>query len=73
MDGTMECVFAVKEGPKGEPFIVPEPRGLQPGVFGQGLFSLDLRDGASLEIAQQVAEFLNEHVGSVTYTDLRGK
>ncbi len=67
----MECTFVVKEGPHGEPFIVPEPRGRATGVFSQGLLLLVLRKSATLAQAEETVQLLNRSVAALVYTELR--
>jgi hypothetical protein len=53
-------------------FIVAEPRGIEPAserpLKGPDFLSFDLREGISLDEAQRIADFLNEHLVDVGIT-----
>jgi hypothetical protein len=54
--------FRVKEGIN-DPFIGAEPHGREPqSEYPVGNLSFDLRPGTSLDEAQKIADFMNEHL-----------
>jgi len=65
-----DYLFAVKEHADGTPWIMLEPRGKQLPVLAAGFLGFDLRPGTSYEQAREVAACLNEHIETVSFTDL---
>ena len=55
-----------------DPFIVAEPCGKEPAsdqpMESPDFLSFDLRQGTSLEEAQRIADFLNEHLQAIALT-----
>ena len=62
--------FTVKESAKGTPWIAAEPMGPEPEVLCEGILGFDLREGATLDEAREIAHFLNDHVAWVSYTKI---
>lgn len=66
-------IFRVKESSDGTPWIALEPRRDSLAVLGDGFLGLDLRPGIDLPKAKGIAEYLNEHIESVSYTGFFGR
>ncbi len=62
-------VFKVKESATGTPWIMLEPRRRELSVLGNGFLGLDLTQGTDIKKAQEVANFLNDAIQSVSYTN----
>jgi transcriptional regulator with XRE-family HTH domain len=63
-----EYTFVVKEDSTGRnPFITLEPLGKGIKSFGNCLLTLQLEPGTSLDKAQEVAEYLRQHVQRIGY------
>lgn len=62
--------FTVKEYDGGTPWIALEPRDEQPAAFKNGLLGFDLPKGTSYNKAKEVASFLNENLGDLSYTSI---
>jgi hypothetical protein len=60
--------FTVKEFGDGTPWIMCEE--YQPGlpVLKDGYLGLRLREGTTIEQAQEIAEYLRDHVAGVSHT-----
>ena len=60
--------ITVKEDGEGNPWIMCEPD--QPGLpaIGDGFLGLRLRDGIEIREAEEIAEYLNDHIEGVSHT-----
>lgn len=63
-------VFVAKESDSGQPWIVAEPRAANLPILQSGTLGFELMDGLSLEDAQTVATYLNEHMTGLIYTPI---
>ena len=70
-----EYIFTVKEGQSSKPggeaptFLMCEPLTKELSVLGEGGFlSLRLKDGTSVQKAQEVANFLKQWVSGISIT-----
>ncbi len=66
-------VFCVKEFADGTPWVVLEPRRSNLAILGDGFLGLELAQGTELKKAEEIADYLNEHIESVSYTGFFGK
>lgn len=62
--------FTPKSFHDGTPWIVLEPLWENLPVLSQGLLGFDLPAGTSHERAKEIAEFLNDNIVNVSYTNL---
>ena len=68
---TVEYVFTVKEGGRGQPFIACEPRGGELSILGKNAFlSLCLNTAISIEKAKDIAHYLNDNFEGVSVTQI---
>ena len=68
---TVEYVFTVKEGGRGQPFIACEPRGGELSILGKNAFlSLRLNTAISLGQAHEIAKHLNDNIEGVSVTQI---
>jgi len=67
---TKKYRFTVKESSSGKPRLVLEPSRETLQVLGNGILGLNLQPGATIEDAQEIANFINDNIVSVSYTDL---
>ncbi len=66
---TVEYVFTVKEGGRGQPFIACEPRGGELSILGKNAFlSLRLNRAVTLSETQDIANYLNDNIEGVSVT-----
>ncbi len=66
---TVEYVFTVKEGGRGQPSIMCEPRCGELSILGKNAFlSLRLKTAISIETAQDIANYLNNNIEGVSVT-----
>ena len=56
--------------PDGEPWIMIENPSWSLESLGKGFLAIDLPEGADVDAAQRVAEFLNKNVASLSYNKL---
>ena len=68
MTGRDPCRFTVKEHGEGTPFIAMEPCGGDLTLLKVGVLCFDLREGATYEKAQEIAEYLNDNIKGLAYT-----
>ena len=61
--------FTVKEG-FGDSWIMLEPMRGNLSILEKGFLGLELRDETNHELAQEIAQYLNERIKAVSYTDL---
>lgn len=60
--------FTVKEHGDGTPWIMLEPLHGDLSCLVSGFLGLDLAPGTDIRKAQEIAEFLNRHITTVSYT-----
>ncbi len=66
---TVEYVFTVKEGGRGQPFIACEPRGGELSILGKHSFlSLHLDRAVTFSETQDIANYLNDNIEGVSVT-----
>ncbi len=66
---TVEYRFTVKEGGRGQPFIMCEPRHSELSILGKNAFlSLRLNRAESLSETQDIANYLNDKISGVSVT-----
>jgi len=68
MTDRVRFIFRTKEYASGTPWIVLEPLQKDLDVLCNGFLGLDLPEGTTLKRAEEIAEFLNENITSVSYT-----
>jgi hypothetical protein len=64
-------MFAVKEFGDGTPWIMLERSGKGLDVLGNGFIGFDLREGISLQEAENLADILRRNVSAVSYTSFK--
>ncbi len=63
---TVEYRFTVKEGGRGQPFLACEPCGGGLSILGKNAFlSFRLKTAISIDKAQDIANYLNDHISGV--------
>ena len=69
-----KCVFVVKEGTDGKPFILIEPLHDGLAVLGEGQLGLEFRAGLdyTFQQASDIAEWLDEKFDEVTFAGPEG-
>jgi hypothetical protein len=60
--------FTVKEGTTDTPFLAAEPAGEILESLKGGQIALVLQPGTTLEGAEGIAKYLNEHIAAITVT-----
>jgi hypothetical protein len=58
----------VQQPPGGRPYLAFEPSSGEPSSYSNSLFTLDLKDGTSLQEAQALAEQINRVLRGVSAT-----
>jgi hypothetical protein len=65
------CVFAVKEFADGKPWIMLERSGEGLEVLGDGYIGFELKEGTTLQEAEDLAATLCKSISTVSYTSFR--
>jgi hypothetical protein len=68
MKENARVVFRVQEVSGGEPWIRLEPIDKDLRVLGNGFLGFELPAGTTINTAEEIAAFLQEHITSVSYT-----
>lgn len=63
-----EFRFTVKESHNGKPWIAFEPAGSRL-ISVKGMLGFDLKDGATLDDAKEIARYMNENIRTLSLTN----
>jgi hypothetical protein len=61
-------IFRVKQSVNGDFWICLEPFEGNLKILGNGFLGFDLPEGTTINKAEEIAAFLQENIGSVSYT-----